>query len=125
MLTLLVFIGFFVDFSEFVFPAISLKSLSLWNCATVGGKHYLVQDYSLQCTGAGYVATSVFNGMFVVGVVLGWPLWLIYYLRKIALAGKLNVARVDDRIGTSFVAHSLFVVTVCACVFFLDGRDCS
>ncbi len=85
----------------------------------MGGKHYLVQDYSLQCTGPGYVATSVFNSMFVVGVVLGWPLWLIYYLRKIALAGKLNVARVDDRIGTSFVAHSLIFVTVCTCVFSL------
>jgi hypothetical protein len=35
-------------------------------------------------------------------VVVGWPVFLIYYLRKIQQAGRLDNARVQDRVGFLF-----------------------
>ena len=54
-----------------MYPAIALKSLSLWNCVTVGPASYLNDDLSLSCAGSTYVAYSAFNVVFVTAVVLG------------------------------------------------------
>jgi hypothetical protein len=35
-------------------------------------------------------------------VVVGWPVFLIYYLRKIQQAGRLDNSRVQDRVGFLF-----------------------
>jgi hypothetical protein len=62
-----------------VLAAISLKSLSLWNCTKVGDVYYLTNDLRLKCTGSAYVAASVFNVLFVLVVVFGWPAFLIWF----------------------------------------------
>ncbi len=54
-----------------MYPAIALKSLSLWNCVAVGPVSYITDDLSLSCAGSTYVAYSAFNVVFVIGVVLG------------------------------------------------------
>jgi hypothetical protein len=68
-------------FSSAVFyPAISLRSLSLWNCISVGNLGlYLVDDLSVKCSGPDYQLASVFNAIFVVGVVAGWPAFLVCF----------------------------------------------
>ncbi len=58
------------------YPAISSKSLSLWNCTAVGGQYFLTSDFSVLCQGPYYNRASIFNIVFVLGVVLGWPLFL-------------------------------------------------
>ncbi len=66
-------------YMSLLYPSIALKSLSLWNCQTVGDVAYLVMDLSLPCQGALYQAATIFNIVFVTGVVVGWPLFLIWY----------------------------------------------
>ena len=62
--------------------AISLKSLSVFNCVKVGSVYFLVSDLSIPCSGIAYDAAFYFNIVFAVTVVLGWPLFLIFYLRQ-------------------------------------------
>ena len=73
---------FIVDYSfscrTVFYPAISLKSLILWNCTRVGEVSYITDDLSLPCEGAAYTRASAFNVVFVVGVVIGWPSFLIW-----------------------------------------------
>ncbi len=84
------------------YPAVSLRSLSLWNCKTIGSESYLVQDLSLACSGDAYRLASIFNACFAVVVIVGWPMFLVWYLRKISLAGRVKDERVMDRVGFLF-----------------------
>ncbi len=81
------------------YPAIALQSLSLWNCVTVGDKSFLAVDLSVVCEGPTYQFASSYNVVFVIGVVVGWPAFLIFYLRRLAQRGVLDVERVRDRVG--------------------------
>jgi hypothetical protein len=113
---------FFLSFSFLllccgIIQAISLKSLSLWNCRTVGDQRYLVQDYSVLCSGPTYVATSVFNALFTIVVTIGWPAFLLWYLRRIWVAGRMEVKRIDERIGMNamwlqFLTHSASILSI-------------
>ena len=89
---LLIVLFFLLFFSLRIFlifplsdPAISLKSLSLWNCEKVGTSRYLINDFSLECNGAYYTATSVFNVLFTIGIVVGWPGFLLYAILTFCL----------------------------------------
>ena len=84
------------------YPAISLKALSLWNCTPVGTVSYLTVDLSLTCAGSQYVNATIFNIFFVVGVVVGWPAFLIWYLRRVRLMGRTADAIVLSRVGFLF-----------------------
>ncbi len=55
----------------------------------MGTKSYLVQDLSLVCGGPAYDRASAFNVFFVVTVIAGWPLFLVWYLHKVLFAGRL------------------------------------
>ncbi len=54
-------------FITIMYPAVALKSLSLWNCFAVGDHYYLVTDLSLVCEGPTYRAASYFNVRLCVG----------------------------------------------------------
>ncbi len=58
---------------------IALKSLSVWHCTTVGSHAYLSDDLSVPCSGPDYQLASNCNLVFVIGVVLGWPCFLIWF----------------------------------------------
>jgi hypothetical protein len=116
-----------------LYPAITLKSLSLWNCQTIGDTEYLVLDVSQRCDGDRYARASLFNVFFVVVVVVGWPAFLIVYLRRIASADRHADTSVADRIGFLYEPYrrefmwwdvletmrKLYLVTVVA--FFQSG----
>ena len=80
-------------------PAFSFVALSLWNCTPVGSTSYLTGDFRIPCSGSVYVQTSIFNAFYVIGVVVGWPLFLIWYLRRLRDMKKLEDERVIDRVG--------------------------
>jgi hypothetical protein len=108
-------------------PAIALQSLSLWNCQTIGGHSFLVRDLTVKCEGSKYQVASAFNVFFVVTVILGWPVFLIWcaflcyrhfhvqsesesgvrapclfdirYLRRIQISGRFHEETMADRIG--------------------------
>ena len=82
-----------------MYPALSLKSLALWNCTRVGDTLYLVEDLSIECEGEVYWRASFFNMVFVLLVVFGWPLFIVWYLRRMKTLGKLDEERVRDRVG--------------------------
>ncbi len=71
----------------------------------MGSTAYLVQDLSLPCEGSRYTAATIVNVVYVVVVVLGWPAFLVWYLRKIAMAGRKSHERVRDRIGFLYSSY--------------------
>ena len=87
------------------YPAISLKSLSLWNCTTVGATRFLTADLSVPCAGEAYTTATVFNILFVVGVVVGWPAFLVWYLRRIYVRGRTAEQTVLDRVGFVYAPY--------------------
>jgi hypothetical protein len=116
-----------------LYPAIALKSLSLWNCQQIGDTYYLVLDVSLECAGTRYNRAKIFNILFVLVVVVGWPSFLVWYLQKISAVGKVQDASVSDRIGFLYEPYKqeyiwwdvvetlrkLYLVTIVA--FFVSG----
>ena len=84
---------------------LSLKSLSLWNCTTVGATSYLTADLSVPCSGGAYSSATAFNVLFVVGVVVGWPAFLVWYLRRIYLRGRTAEQSVLDRVGFVYAPY--------------------
>ena len=96
------FVLFLIILQTVFYPAISLKSLSLWNCTQVGDDLFLTADVSLRCSGSQYTSATVFNIMFVVGVVVGWPAFLIWYLRRVRERGRMHEATVLNRVGFLF-----------------------
>jgi hypothetical protein len=103
-----------VLFMGLVYPTVSLKTLLIWECTTVGNRSYLAQDVSIECSGSTYLAYSICNIFFVAAFVLGWyfavyvgvgstcdvhvccfvisfarPTWQVYYLRKIRMEQEL------------------------------------
>jgi len=87
------------------YPAISLKSLSIWNCTTVDTARFLTADLSVPCTGDAYTTATVFNILFVVGVVVGWPAFLVWYLRRIYVRGRTTEQTVLDRVGFVYAPY--------------------
>ena len=87
------------------YPAISLKSLSLWNCTTVDTARFLTADLSVPCAGEAYTTATVFNTLFVVGVVVGWPAFLVWYLRRIYVRGRTAEQTVLDRVGFVYAPY--------------------
>jgi hypothetical protein len=73
----------FLLFMGLAYPTVSLKALSLWSCTTVGNKSWMTEDFSIQCYVGQWTIFSVFNAVFVAFFVVGWPAWLVFYLRKI------------------------------------------
>ena len=65
------------------YPAISLKALSLWNCTAVGAHSYLTDDLSVPCSGPRYASASTFNAGFTIGVVVGWPSFILWYMQPV------------------------------------------
>ena len=84
---------------------VSLKSLSLWNCTTVGTASYLTADLSVPCAGGQYLTATMFNVIFVVGVVVGWPVFLVWYLRRIHARGRTAEQTVLDRVGFVYAPY--------------------
>ena len=82
-----------------LFLCFSLKALSLWNCTTVGPTLFLTADLSLTCAGAPYLTATAFNIVFVVGIVVGWPVFLVWYLRRIQARGRTHEVAVLERVG--------------------------
>ena len=81
-----------------IYPALCLKSLSLWNCVKLGSNYYLVADYSIRCELKGdYLFFTIINICFVVIFIIGWPSFLAYYTFK--LRNRLSEASVVARIG--------------------------
>ncbi len=56
----------------FFVSAISLKSLSLWNCTRVGPHSYLTNDLSVLCEGPKYKLASAVNVFFCLVIVVGY-----------------------------------------------------
>ncbi len=111
-------------------PAISLKSLSLWSCIQINGQSYLTSDLSVVCDGQQYVLASLFNIVFVLAVVVGWPAFMLWcgifffsrqivnhislygdlvcfsthdrYLRRVEKQGRVFDSVVEARIGSRF-----------------------
>ncbi len=110
-----------------------VQALSLWNCTPVGPASFLAYDLSLRCEGAEYRRMSAFNVAFVVGVVVGWPAFLVWYLRRIQLQERTADDWVLSRVGFLFeqyrpeylywdvveTVRKLYLVTVVA--FFESG----
>jgi hypothetical protein len=86
-------------FLTVLYPAISLQSLSLWSCQQVGAHRYLISDFSVRCEGDDYWWASFANIFFVVGIVLGWPAFLLWYLRRVEKQGRVYDPIVENRIG--------------------------
>jgi hypothetical protein len=59
-------------FVGLIYPTVSLQSLSLWSCVSVGKSSYLIADLSIECDGASYTAASLVNIFLVLGFVVGW-----------------------------------------------------
>ena len=109
------------------------QALSLWNCTRVGSVFYLTIDLSLLCEGDEYRRMTAFNVAFVVGVVVGWPAFIVWYLRRVQLQGRTAVDSVLNRVGFLFeqyrpeylywdvveTVRKLYLVTVVA--FFESG----
>ncbi len=72
-------LSFFKCTRTVFYPAISLKSLSLWNCTRVGNNYYLTSDLRLLCSGPSYTAASAFNAIFLLVFVIGWPAFMLWY----------------------------------------------
>ena len=87
-----------------VYPAISLKSLSLWNCQRVGDHLYMVVDFTLLCEGNTYLAYSIVNAIFVAVFVVGWPLFLSGFLFHLRL--RLADETVHARIGHVYKSYT-------------------
>ncbi len=99
----------------------------------MGPDSYLTYDLSLRCDGDEYRRMSAFNVAFVVGVVVGWPAFLVWYLRRIQLQGRTADDSVLSRVGFLFeqyrpeylywdvveTVRKLYLVTVVA--FFESG----
>jgi hypothetical protein len=86
-----------IVFMSIVYPSVSLKSLALWNCESIGATKYLVSDLRIVCEGSFYRRLSGFNVFFVLTVVFGWPTFLVWRLRSIHKQGK---AAHDDIVNT-------------------------
>ncbi len=94
---------------------------------------FLTYDLSLRCDGDEYRRMSAFNVIFVIGVVIGWPAFLVWYLRRIQLLGRTADDSVLERVGFLFeqyrpeylywdvveTVRKLYLVTVVA--FFENG----
>jgi hypothetical protein len=110
-----------------------IQALSLWNCTPVGSASFLAYDLSLRCEGAEYRRMSAFNAAFVVGVVVGWPAFIVWYLRRVQLQERTADESVLSRVGFLFeqyrpeylywdvveTVRKLYLVTVVA--FFESG----
>jgi hypothetical protein len=68
----------------------------------VGEVSYLVEDLSVPCEGPAYQLASAFNVLFVLAVVVGWPCFLVWYLRRLKHRGVTQKASVIDRVGFLF-----------------------
>jgi hypothetical protein len=68
----------------------------------VGERSYLAVDMTVSCDGSTYQTASFFNAFFVAVVVVGWPAFMLFYLRKIQVRGVLDLDRVNDRVGFMF-----------------------
>ena len=79
-----------------------IQALSLWNCTRVGSVFYLTIDLSLLCEGDEYRRMTAFNVAFVVGVVVGWPAFIVWYLRRVQLQGRTADDSVLNRVGFLF-----------------------
>lgn len=99
-----------------IYPSVSLTSLSLWNCTPVGSELYLVEDYSLICSGSTYLLYTIFNVIFVTVFVAGWPLFIFFYLFKVRQ--RLIEKTVLVRIGHIFspYSHEFFYWEVVECL---------
>jgi hypothetical protein len=111
------------------------QALSLWNCTRVGSASYLTYDLSLRCEGDEYRRMSAFNVASVVGVVVGWPAFIVWYLRRVQLQGRTADESVLSRVGFLFeqyrpeylywdvveTVRKLYLVTVVA--FFESGSQ--
>ncbi len=93
----------------------------------------MTYDLSLRCDGDEYRRMSAFNVAFVVGVVVGWPAFIVWYLRRVQLQGRTADESVLSRVGFLFeqyrpeylywdvveTVRKLYLVTVVA--FFESG----
>ena len=66
---------------------------------------YLTADLSVPCAGEAYLGATVFNVLFVIGVVVGWPVFLVWYLRRIYVRGRTNDETVLDRVGFVYAPY--------------------
>ena len=71
----------------------------------MGDARYLAADLSLMCAGEAYATATVFNVLFVVGVVVGWPAFLVWYLRRIYASGRTMDQTVLDRVGFVYAPY--------------------
>ena len=99
----------------------------------VGSVAYLTADLSVLCSGPQYTTATIFNVVFVIGVVVGWPAFLIWYLRRVQERNRTQDVAVLDRVGFLFeqyraeylfwdvleTVRKLYLVTVVA--FFTAG----
>jgi hypothetical protein len=75
-----------------------LNSLGWWHCPCV----CVCVSLSLSLSLSTRRNSDDFPASSLSQVVVGWPAFLIYYLRKIQQAGRLDNARVQDRVGFLF-----------------------
>eukprot|EP00455_Lapot_gusevi_P034489 TRINITY_DN3801_c0_g1_i13.p1 TRINITY_DN3801_c0_g1~~TRINITY_DN3801_c0_g1_i13.p1 ORF type:complete len:675 (+),score=72.70 TRINITY_DN3801_c0_g1_i13:245-2026(+) len=66
-----------------IYPAVSIKSLQLFNCVSIEGQYYLDADYQIVCSGPLYTRYALFNAFFILMVPIGWPVFLLWYLRRV------------------------------------------
>jgi hypothetical protein len=88
-----------IVFMSIVYPSVSQKALSLWNCETIGATRFLVSDLRIVCEGSFYRGLSGFNVFFVLAVVCGWPTFLVWRLWSIHKEGRATHEAVVNSMG--------------------------
>ena len=63
-----------------IYPSLSSISLAMFRCQTVGAHSYLSADLSIDCDSGAFRVAWIFNIVFVVLIVIGWPATLFFYL---------------------------------------------
>ena len=66
----------------FVYPTLSIKIVQALKCHDVEGTRYHVADYSLECSGARYKRHAAYTWVWIVSLVIGFPLWVLFELLK-------------------------------------------
>jgi hypothetical protein len=94
--------------------AISLMSLSIWNCVSVGEHLYMVNDLTLMCEGPEYRTASILNILFVVVVVIGYFVFFVelVIIDQFSIFNVQSLFLVNQLLKVSLTCHSLQVARI-------------
>jgi hypothetical protein len=75
-------------------PNVSRTALLLLQCQTIGYSSYLTTDTSIDCNSLAYRVAFVFDVIFIIFIVAGWLVFLLWYLwrvRRLFTSSHLNL----------------------------------